>query len=228
MGMGCPAGVPIPCEIQGNPDLEAETSINKEIGIACDGGAGLTGSMTYFHNSFQDRIAPGLTVRGLREDGGSILRWENTPEAVIEGLEGNVSTDFGGGDFAFNLNLTRMLRSIDKSTGNPLSLVPEHTVNATLDWTPTQAQNLRLSATRYGRTQAAARAVHTGDVLENTDERPSYTLVDLGVTYEVTETALLSAGATNIFDKQLFRAAQEAHTYNKPGRAVYLGLNDNF
>ncbi len=228
MGMGCPPGVVTPCEIQGNPDLEAETSFNKEIGVAYSGVNGINASLTWFHNDYKNRIAPGFTDRGDRPDGGTILQWENTPEAVIEGIEGNFSTEFGGGQYALNVNLTKMLESRDKRTGNALSLVPEHTINASLDWYARDDLTFTVSATHYGRIEAARVAVHTGIDQEDLDERPSYTLVNLGLAWDVTDTAKLSAGVNNVFNKQLFRTGQGANTFNEPGRAFYVSLNKTF
>ena len=37
-------------------------------------------------------------------------------------------------DLSWSTNLTYMLQSKDKDTGNPLSVIPEYTLNSTLDW----------------------------------------------------------------------------------------------
>ena len=226
MGMGCPPGVETPCEIRGNPDLEAETSFNKEIGVAYRGVNGIDASLTWFHNDYKNRIAPGFSDRGDRPGGGAILQWENTPEAVIEGIEGNFSTEFGDGEYA--LNLTKMIESRDKRTGNALSLVPDHTINASLDWYARDDLTFTVSATHYGRIKAAKVAVHTGVEQTDLDERPSYALVNLGMNWDVTDQAELSAGVNNIFNKQLFRTGQGANTFNEAGRAFYLSLNKTF
>ncbi|VDC33437.1 FepA family TonB-dependent siderophore receptor [Pseudogemmobacter humi] len=234
MGMGCPAGVTTPCEILGNPDLEPESSVNKEIGFAYAGDNGLSGSLTWFRNDYKNRIAPGLTSAGVRPAGGSYLRWENTPDAIVEGVEGNFSTPIGEA-FLFNVNVTKMITSVGKlrlANGsmieNPLSLVPDHTINASLDWAVRDDLTFTLSATHYGKIEAATYAVHTGIANTDLETRSAYTLVNLGMKWDVSEKAGISAGVTNIFNEQIFRTGDGANTFNEPGRAFYIGLNATF
>ncbi|MCY1379805.1 Ferrienterobactin receptor [compost metagenome] len=52
--------------------------------------------------------------------------------------------------------------------------------------------------------------------------------MNLGLAWDVTDTAKLSAGVNNVFNKQLFRTGQGANTFNEPGRAFYVSLNKTF
>ncbi|SNR54690.1 FepA family TonB-dependent siderophore receptor [Puniceibacterium sediminis] len=228
-GRGCPSGVPGPCRILGNPDLEAEYSVNKEIGVAYKGYNGIAGSLTYYHNDYKNRIAAGIEAVSS-DASGSLLQWENTPEAVVSGLEGNFSAPLGD-SFALNTNFTYMLDSKDKKTGNPLSLVPEYTINAGIDWQARDALVLTLSATHYGKISAATRTLHTNVDVEDAEDRDPYTLVNLGAKWEFNDTGYLSAGVTNLFDTQINRtdgSSSGANTYNEPGRAFYVALTRNF
>lgn len=219
------------CYVVGNPDLKAETALNTEIGMAYNNlDSGLAGSLTYFHSDYKNRIASGVhsdisAVPG--EDKGRLLKWENTPEAVVAGLEGNIGFDIGQ-SFAFNANFTKMLESKNKSNGQPLSLVPDHTINASLAWTATDALTVTLSGTHYGRIEAAKINANTDKAADFTDPRGSYALFNLGATYDVTDSTRLAAGVTNLFEKQINRTGQGANTFNEPGRAFYLSLNKTF
>ncbi|WP_295044773.1 FepA family TonB-dependent siderophore receptor, partial [uncultured Paracoccus sp.] len=220
------------CYIYGNPDLDPETSINGEIGIAYEGADQVNGSLTFFHNDYKDRISAGDTLIGYDPiDGRRVFVWDNTPKAVIQGLEGNFSTPLGD-RFAFNANATYMIKSEDKETGQPLSLVPKHTINASLDWYATEALTVTVSATNYGRITPRTVNTSTGSPYAPEDivERAGYTLFNLGSSFKINDTARLSAGITNLFDKEIYRTGggSDANTFNEPGRAFYLSLSATF
>ncbi|MFC7704765.1 FepA family TonB-dependent siderophore receptor [Plastorhodobacter daqingensis] len=238
-GFGCPVGytntgLQTGCYVVGNPDLKPETSINKEIGLAYNGVNGVDAGLTYFHNDYKDRIASGMVPVGVTTGGtnfAQVFRWENVPEAVVSGLEGNLRLPMGDA-FALTANATYMIKSEDKSNGQPLSLVPDYTVNASLDWYAREDVTVTASATHYGRTPSATLTATTGVALENPAPRPAYTIANLGVVYDFTETYRLTAGVTNVFDKRILRegsvASAGANTYNEAGRAFYLGVNATF
>lgn len=237
-GNGCPVGYPqtngIGCYVVGNPDLEPETSINKEIGINYHPASGLNAGLTFFHNDYENRIATGMVpidVADPDNDAGWYFRWENVPEAVVSGLEGNLLVPLGE-RLTFSANATYMLQSEDKSNGQPLSLVPEYTINAAIDWQVRDDLSLRLSATHYGKTESPEITATTGNPVDNPLDRDPYTIVNVGLNYAVNETFSVSAGVTNLFDERLFREgsgnAAGANTYNEPGRAFYLSGTATF
>ena len=69
-----------------------------------------------------------------------------------------------------------------------------------------------------------------GNEIEDPEARGGYTLVNVGANWQVNETARLSAGVTNLFDKQILRTntSDGANTFNEPGRAFYMGLTASF
>lgn len=225
------------CYIYGNPDLKAETSINAEIGLAYEGFNGINGSFTFFHNDYKNRIAAGDTLIGYDPiDGRRNFIWDNTPKAVIQGLEGNFSTPLGE-RFAFNANATYMIKSENKENGQPLSLVPKHTINASLDWFATEDITVTLAATNYGRIKPRTVNTSTGIPYDILIERPGYTLFNLSTKWDIDETTVLSAGVTNLFGKEIWRTqttfrddltVSDANTFNEPGRAFYISLNKSF
>ncbi len=87
---------------------------------------------------------------GQTGTGNNILQWSNAKKAVVEGLEGNLLVPLHE-DLSWSTNLTYMLQSKDKDTGNPLSVIPEYTLNSTLDWQASERLSTQLTSTIYGR-----------------------------------------------------------------------------
>jgi ferric enterobactin receptor len=236
-GNGCPSAYPSlggGCYILGNEDLKPETSINKEIGLSFSNEAGWTASATYFHNDYKDKIQAGMTPIG-RVSGAAtaqVFQWENVPKAIVAGWEGNVLvplTDV----LSLNTNVTYMTESKNKETGEPLSVIPEYTLNTTLDWQATEQLDLLLSMTNYGRQKprrlTGTGAAATGDAL---DDRGSYSLFGINANYKFTENYRLAIGVSNLLDKRLYRldtqSAAGASTYNEAGRAYTVSVTASF
>ncbi|WP_137136164.1 FepA family TonB-dependent siderophore receptor [Rhizobium sp. FKY42] len=233
-GNGCAAvnGVTRSCYVMGNSDLQPETSINKEIGISYHDDAGWSAGITYFHNDYKDRISTGLTpVSGTGSSTVNVFRWENVPEAVVSGLEGHLSVPIRD-DLTWATNFTSMLESKNKSNGQPLSLVPDYTINTSLEWKAHENVSLILSATHYGETPSPTIRAYNGTAVENPQARKPYTLVNVGMNYQINETYRLAAGVNNIFNQQVLREGSGnnagANTYNEPGRAFYVSLSASF
>lgn len=53
-------------------------------------------------------------------------------------------------------------------------------------------------------------------------------LVGANVNYDINKNLRLNVGISNIFDKQIYRSAEGANTYNEPGRAYYAGVTASF
>src|SRR5690606_20684448 len=82
--------------VYGNPDLEPETSLNKEIGVYFTADD-LLASLTVFHNDFEDKITRVTCPVTLCTDGPN--QWGSDPtyrinvdEAVTQGVEATVSS----------------------------------------------------------------------------------------------------------------------------------------
>lgn len=225
------------CRVLGNPDLDPETSINTEIGIAYAGLNGIEATLTYFHNDYHDKIQAGTQRIGTMTVGTTtynVFQWTNIPDAVVSGLEGSFGAELSD-TLRLNVNGTYMIDSEQKLTTQagdnikvPLSLVPEYTINASLDWQATDRLTITPSLTHYGKIEASNYSATTGVANSDTDARGGYTLVNLAVNYTFDDDLRLGAGVTNLFDKQILRTGDGAQTFNEPGRAFYVSLNKTF
>ncbi|MDF7667569.1 TonB-dependent siderophore receptor [Orbaceae bacterium ESL0727] len=240
------------CYLMGNKDLKAETSVNKEIGLEFHSEdnlhkeKGLIAGLTYFRNDYRDKIQAGTTPV-LQAVGGNgrpqfrnadVYKWVNVPKAVVEGLEGNLSIPVRS-NMKWRNNLTWMLQSKNKKTGDYLSIIPQYTLNSALDWQATDNFSLTPSLTWYGkqkpRKYGYKNEKQTGSA---TDQLSPYALVNLSTQYQFTKNFTLTAGVDNIFDKRLFRKGNSvavggsqgagAATYNEPGRSLFVSTNLSF
>lgn len=241
-GIGCRAQN-TPCFLQGNSDLKSETSINKEIGVAFDDGH-VRSSLAYFRNDYKNKVVAGVIPQGNLSEGLSratdVLRWENTPKAVVSGLEGNLLLPLSE-TVDWNTNVTYMISSKDKTYNQPLSIIPKFTVNSSLDWQATSDLDLQANVTVYGKQEPATFDIRKGTAIDDSPgSLGSYALFGLNMGYRVNENFRFRLGVTNLFDKKLYREGLNsgttnkvvrgagARTYNEHGRGIYVSLTGSF
>ncbi|MEJ8324290.1 TonB-dependent siderophore receptor [Kosakonia sacchari] len=253
-GQGCYAvtvdanGRDIGCYLQGNDDLKAETSINKEIGLEFKRDGWLAG-VTWFRNDYRNKIESGYAPVGQTsiKSGNSnlntyIYQWDNVPKAVVEGLEGALNVPVSE-TVSWTNNVTYMLQSKNKTTGERLSIIPEYTWNSTLSWQVTQDVSLQSTFTWYGKQQPKKYDYKGNRVTGSaTNEVSPYSIVGLSGTWDVTKNVSLTGGVSNVFDKRHWREGNAqstggganwmygagAATYNESGRTWYMGVNTRF
>lgn len=236
-GNGCWGGSGS-CYLMGNEDLEAETSINKELGIEFRRGEWLAG-ITWFRNDYKNKIESGRSAIASASGGSNptyadadIFQWDNVPKAIVEGFEGTLNVPVSD-QVSWNTNFTWMLRSENRETGEPLSIIPEYTLNSTLDWQVNNALSTQATVTWYGK-QTPGKLDYQGNELTGDARRQisPYALVGASGTYAFSDNLSVTAGISNLFDKRLYREgnsiAAGAYTYNEPGRAFYTSLSTSF
>ena len=231
-GTGCPVGTSGSCYIQGNSDLKAETSINKELGLEFKRDGWIAG-LTFFRNDYRNKVVAGTDILGYSTGGNMILRWENASKAVTQGWEANLTVPLSE-RLSWTTNGTYMIENRNLETGNTLSMIPKYTVNSMLDWQVTDKLSSQLSITSYGRQKPPT----TGDATNGgasgvvTDEVGAYSLVNLNLGYQLTKNWRLGGGVNNIFDKKLYRSGTSssagAATYNQHGQTVYASVTASF
>lgn len=72
------------------------------------------------------------------------------PKAVVEGLEGTLNVPVSE-TVNWTNNITYMLQSKNKKTGDRLSIIPEYTLNSTLSWQVRDDVSLQSTFTGYGK-----------------------------------------------------------------------------
>ncbi|GED21485.1 ligand-gated channel protein [Halomonas halmophila] len=216
----------------GNPDLEPETSLNKELALLYSGESGLSGGITLFHNDFQDKITrlpcrsevrcPPVTQYDRDENGDlNTNTRENIDEAVTRGAELSLSAPLADSlELTASYTYTDSEQKTGEYAGEPLTQLPEHEVSATLDW---QASDRLSQWTRL--TYRGEETQPTTGPSQSALVAPSYTFVDTGIGYDMTENATLNVGIYNLFDESV---TAEEYGYVADGRRAWLGLSVDF
>lgn len=252
-GLGCAGGGSGGgCFLMGNPNLKAENSINKEIGFEYAADNGSSASLTYFRNDYRNKVEAESTIlnQHLTQVGPNTLiadvyQWNNIPKAVVQGLEGNLSLPLHD-TLWWRTNLTYMLESKNKHTGDYLSVIPKYTINSSLDWQLNEKWSVLGQVTVYGE-QKPQKYDYQGNPVTGSaaDKLSAYALVNLSTKYQINKHVHVSAGVDNLFDKRLFRrgnasgvntnagnpnmlAGAGAYTYNEPGRSLFLQIQSRF
>ncbi|WP_199559712.1 TonB-dependent siderophore receptor [Pantoea sp. AG1095] len=227
-GNGCPIGLS-QCYLLGNNDLDAETSVNKEIGLEFS-NQGYVAGITWFRNDYKNKIVSGTEpVYSSTRPVYNVLRWENGGKAIVEGLEGNLTIPLIADTLEWRSNATYMFRSESKKTGNPLSVIPEFTINSQLEWQATQDLSANINWTQYGRQKPRQNVETNIDTSSMTTQEISpYSVFGLNVNYDISKNLRANAGINNLFDKRIYRENSGASTYNEPGRAYYAGVTMSF
>jgi len=216
------------CNVVGSKDLKAETSESVEFGLYYAGEEGwledVNASATVFQNDIDDMITVIRTANrnlaqtyqnfvGFDASGNPIFRYYNVNKARIRGLETELSlpvTDV----LNLKLNYTyNDARDLSNGGNKPLSELPFHTSNATLDWKPLEDWSFYISANYKGK----SRTVTDGNATPG-----GYTVWNTGGSYQVNKAVKLRAGVLNLGDKDLNR---DDYSYNEDGRRYFAAVD---
>ncbi|AUZ04956.1 MULTISPECIES: FepA family TonB-dependent siderophore receptor [Vitreoscilla] len=223
------------CFLIGNKDLKAETSINYEVGLDFN-TENTRSNITYFYNDYKNKIDAGINlVEGLSNTStsntGRVFQWENI-DAKIQGVEGSFTWDINP-SLKWRNNVTFMIESENKETGDYLTIIPKYTINTGLDWQINEKAMVGATGTFYGKQKPRKYAFNGDDTTgHQTNERDSYAVFGLVGKYDFSKNFSIQGGVRNLFDKQLYREGNfdqaGANTYNEPGRAYYMGVTAKF
>ena len=242
-GRGCtldptseqPCGV-----IVGDPDLEAETSTNYELGVLYDRGD-LSFGAVYFHNEIEDKIA---NARVYNDDGSyavlpsdpryTLFYHYNVGEARIDGVELTAAWE---ATERLSLRGTYTWTDSEQVNGDyaglPLARTPEHLANLRLDYeTAVAGLDLWGIVTYHGsEINAGFRIGDDGGAITNDDgdvvarKYGAYTLVDAGLSYDATEAVTLNAAVYNVLDEEI---ESDGYGTVRAGRSLWLGATARF
>ncbi len=219
------------CEIVGSGDLKPETSENYEIGLYYAGEEGwfegVNASVTTFQNDIDDMIsidrtpsrsqAPGYqNFVGFNRDGEPVFRYFNVNKARIRGVETELTVPFND-QWKLSLNYTyNDGRDLSAGGNKPLSSLPFHTANGTLDWMPLPDWSFYVSGNYTGEQRATtATSTATG----------GYVIWNAGAAWQATKNIKLRTGVLNLGDKDLSR---EDYSYNEDGRRYFVAMDYHF
>lgn len=219
------------CEIVGNPDLKPETSESFEFGLyySREEGwlEGVQASITTFQNNVDDRISISRTANvkqaqsypnyvGLNADGEPIFRYYNVNKARIRGVETELKFPLAE-DWKVTLNYTyNDGRDISNGGNKPLSDLPFHTANGTVDWQATQDWSFYVQGNYTGEKRALTSSAPTPG---------GYVIWNTGAAWQVTKAVKLRAGVQNLLDKDLSR---DDYSYTEDGRRYFVGADYRF
>jgi outer membrane receptor for ferrienterochelin and colicins len=219
------------CEIVGNPDLKPETSESFELGLYYSGEEGwlegVQASITTFQNDVDDRISISRTANvnqaqsypnyvGLNADGEPIFRYYNVNKARIRGVETELKFPIAE-DWKVTLNYTyNDGRDISNGGNKPLSELPFHTANGTVDWKATQDWSFYVQGNYKGEKRALTSAEPTPG---------GYVIWNTGAAWQATKAVKLRAGVQNLLDKDLSR---DDYSYTEDGRRYFVGVDYTF
>jgi len=219
------------CEIVGNPDLKPETSESFEFGLYYSGEEGwlegVQASVTTFQNNVDDRISISRTANvnqaqdypnyvGLNADGEPIFRYYNVNKARIRGVETELKFPLAE-DWKVTLNYTyNDGRDISNGGNKPLSDLPFHTANGTVDWKATQDWSFYVQGNYTGEKRALTSSAPTPG---------GYVIWNTGAAWQVTKAVKLRAGVQNLLDKDLSR---DDYSYTEDGRRYFVGVDYKF
>ena len=202
------------CQLTGNPDLQPETSTSYEL-AANYRQNNWEVEAALFRNDVKDLIDRDLdNVVGTTSGGLPIYTYKNINKARIQGVE-------LGGRIALSKALTlsgdlTFTDAKDQDTDQLLNERPRQTASVKLNWKATDRLN------------AFVRASYTGDQqLNETVEEQGYALLDIGTTYDVTDSTKLRGGISNVGNKGLSLAAEQLG-YSEDPRTFYIGVTTTF
>lgn len=212
--------------IYGNPDLEPEKSVNKELSLIYQGESGLSSSLTLFHNDFKDKITRVACPSNVCTDGpnnwGSVPTYRvNVDKAETYGAETTIDVPVTDAiDFKASYTYTHSEQKSGDFKGKPLVQQPQHLFSADLSWQNTDRLNSWAKVTYHGQEMKP-----TGSASAKDFRAPDYTFVDAGVTYALTTNTTLKAAIYNLLDKDV---GYDDYHYVEDGRRYWLGLDVAF
>lgn len=210
--------------IAGTPDLAPEESVSYELGLRYE-GARLRFAATAYHTDFSDKIETRDTGGTTEVNGTSydLYEYYNVGKARLSGFELSagyqITPDL---DLSGSYSYSESKRLTGDLAGQPLSRTPRHQASLRLDWhAPVDGLDLWGKATYFGDSVAIS-STSRGNTVSEYD---GYTTLDLGLSYAVSDSAVLNAAIYNATDAEITDAENGVAAQ---GRTLWLGLTSQF
>ncbi|MCE7059156.1 TonB-dependent siderophore receptor [Dyadobacter sp. CY343] len=221
----------------GNPDLKNESSLSWDLGFQYNKpSSGLTAGLTYFSTKVNNRIAKIINVVNEPQGNGEVIvsraTFVNAADAAIQGIETEVSFDFGVFQdyrYSFKAFLTgsSLLKAKELIVGTDASAVErdiqnvaKNTFNYGIQYDNRKWLQLRLS----GRSVGQRKDIDYTDPINPEIEYPCYAVVDFAASFKVNAHHSLGLKVANLTDENYY----EKRGYNLPGRAFSVRYNFSF
>ncbi len=213
-------------DVYGNPDLEAETSVSQELGLYTTLAQRVDTSVTVFYNEFDNKIArvqcPDNQCGNDPNQFGSMPTTRiNVDKAVTQGIELTAASDLNAEwSVRGNYTYTDSEQKTGEYAGSPLTQLPKHMAQASVDWQPSEKMNGWLRVTYRGEESQPTTGPSQTDLIA-----PSYTTVDMGLKRHFSDSITLGGGIYNLTDEEI---TVEEYGYVEDGRRLWLSLAWNF
>ena len=147
-----------------------------------------------------------------------VFSYYNVNKARIQGVETELKIPFND-EWKLSINYTyNDGRDVSNGENKPLSDLPFHTANGTLDWKPLALEDWSFYVSGHYTGQKRADSA--------TAKTPGgYTIWNTGAAWQVTKDVKLRAGVLNLGDKDLSR---DDYSYNEDGRRYFMAVDYRF
>ena len=201
-----------------NPDLRAEKSRGGELGLLMETtDKRYSFDLTYFSRIVDDFI-------GSEKIAANLSRSKNLEgKTKVKGIEITYKGKIADNLISYaNYTYTNIKNGESKrgANGKTLDRRPKHTANVGLAYQITEKLGSDVNISYVGKRLDT----YWGTWPSKRVEMPSYTLVNLGVNYQLIPNLNIYANLNNVFNKKY----ESAIEYGQDGRNVYVGLKGSF
>ena len=193
---------------RGNTGLKPEKSTTEEIGFYYHNEHDTDAHVTFFHTDFKNKIdlSDAVNVAGI----GDVRTYENVGKARIHGVE--VGTKFAiAPKVSAGLNWTLLTSQIKsgKNVGQPLRSTPKQAVNLRLDWMPTEATDVWMTA------QYRSGMYRSKQVTGLSSTYHPFTVLNMGVTHKLRDGLSVQFAVNNLLNRNFdqMRTAADGTKY---------------
>lgn len=220
----------------GNANLSPETAVTEEVSFLYENEHQVRGNLTFFNTDFKNKIASESTGTKDPLSGLTLYEYYNIGKATIRGIETGISFPIMESvRLKANYTFLHSKRKTDdgfySSTnqslkGEPLAQTPKHKFNARFDWQMKADLSSFIQGTYTGKEIWSDIRNGYG---KGARTQSAYTIVDLGLSYNVTKEVQLNGALNNLLNKQLDPTSNgEGDWTSIEGRNLWIGVNIGF